>query len=369
MTVATNVIMDEPVRSPPRVAKRTDFNPAAHGLRGIASMMVFWAHLLGGTAEHVYAHNAFYVALVWPPWSFGAWGVELFFAISGFVILPSIMRYSLGQFALRRFFRLYPLFFVFTALFVILNGLFNTYPALNTPTAVVAGFLFLNLFTHTDQLTPNAWSLTYEVMFYALAALGYFFFRRRSRIGTTILLLASCAFLFRYPIAVFFAAGAVVRLLYDAEIRPSAQVARPVEILLAMVCSFLAATHRFGFSQADMGSLYAWALMVATPAYFYLAIQPDSVSGALLGNRVIGYLGTISYSLYLIHPYTYYGTRVLFDRLGLFTDNWGRSMALFFLIATPITIAVTHVGHKLFEIGPYRWFFRQRIYRGATATD
>lgn len=367
--MATHPALDQSLGARPRVARRAGFNPAAHGLRGIASMMVFWAHLLGGTAEHVYADNPFYVSLVWAPWSFGAWGVELFFVISGFVILPSIMRYSLGEFALRRFFRLYPLFFVFTLLFVVLNGLTNAYPALNSSTAIVAGFLFLNLFTHTEQLTPNAWSLTYEVMFYTLAATGYFFFRRRNRIGTAVLVLASAAFLFRYPIAIFFLAGAAVRLVHDADVRPPAQLARPLEVLLASACILLAATHRFGFSQGDMASPWAWALMAATPAYFYLAIQPDSISSAAFGNRTIGYLGTVSYSLYLIHPYTYFGTRALFDRLGLFTDNWALSMALFFLVATVVTLGATHVGHKLFEIGPYRWFFKQRIYRGATATD
>src|SRR5690242_6269345 len=120
--MATNTIVDRPIAAPVAEPRRRTFNPAAHGLRGIASMMVFWAHLLGGTAKHVYAGNPFYVALVWGPWSFGAWGVELFFVISGFVILPSVMRYSLGQFALRRFLRLYPLFFVFTLFFAALNA-------------------------------------------------------------------------------------------------------------------------------------------------------------------------------------------------------------------------------------------------------
>ena len=81
----------------------SEFNAATHGLRGIASLMVFWAHLLGGTAEHIYPHNARYTDLIVGPWNVGIWGVELFFTISGFVILPSIMRYSLKDFGERRF--------------------------------------------------------------------------------------------------------------------------------------------------------------------------------------------------------------------------------------------------------------------------
>ena len=348
----------------PRPAPRAGFNPAAHGLRGIASMMVFWAHLLGGTAEHIYAHDQVYVDLVWGPWSFGAWGVELFFVISGFVILPSVMRYSVREFALRRFFRLYPLFFTFTLLFAILNGVTNAYPELNTWIAVVAGFLFLNLFTHTEQLTPNAWSLTYEVIFYALASLGYLAaVRKRSAVGTAVVAVLCCAFLFRYPIACFFLGGTIVRLAYDAGLKPPARLARPAEILFAIACILLAGSHRFGFSQADMASPYAWALMMATPAYFYLAIQADSLSTRLFGGRAMAYLGTVSYSLYLLHPYTYFGMRTLFDRFGLFSDNWALSMLLFFVITTPVTLLVTHFVHRSLEVWPYRRFFRERIYR------
>ena len=152
------------VSAPPRVSRaapserigKTEFNPAAHGLRGVASMMVFCAHILGGTAIHIYQDNPSYVAAVAGMWHFGRYGVELFFAISGFVILPSVLRYAPVEFALRRFLRLYPLFLVLTLLFAALNAATNSYPELNSPEAVVAGLLFLNLLTDTDHITPTS---------------------------------------------------------------------------------------------------------------------------------------------------------------------------------------------------------------------
>src|SRR3546814_16194799 len=94
-----------PAPAPAAKTKRTEagFNCAAHGLRGIAALMVFSAHLLGGSAEHVYQDHSAYVQFVLRPWQFGVYGVYLFFTISGFVILPSVLRYSKGQLALRRF--------------------------------------------------------------------------------------------------------------------------------------------------------------------------------------------------------------------------------------------------------------------------
>src|SRR3546814_12383991 len=77
----------------------------------------------------------------------------------------------------------------------------------------------------------------------------------------------------------------------------------------------------------------------------------------------MAYQGTVSYSLYLVHPYTYYAMRMLFVEMGLFTNHIALSMLLFFLVTTPLTLLVTHVVHHLVELGPYQWFFRQRIYR------
>src|SRR3546814_6649753 len=51
------------------------------------------------------------------------------------------------------------------------------------------------------------------------------------------------------------------------------------------------------------------------------------------------------------------------DLMGLFTNHIALSMLLFFLVTTPLTLLVTHVVHHLVELGPYQWFFRQRIYR------
>lgn len=341
-----------------------DFNAATHGLRGIASLLVFYAHLLGGTAEHIYADDLFYVELVRGPWNVGVWGVELFFTISGFVILPSIMRYSLKDFAERRFLRLYPLFFVLSVVYVALNALTNAYPDSNNVLTVVSGFLFLNLVTGTEQLTPNAWSLTYEVMFYALAALSFhFIFRKRIWIVAAALLAISALFIVRYPMALFFVGGMIIRIAYDREIRPPAWAVIVCEVVLAVIWIYLAANFRESFDRDFITTPYAWGLLVSTVAYFYFAVQPESLSTRIARTAPIAYLGTVSYSLYLVHPYTYFAARNLFDRFDMFTPDWFTSMLLFFAVTTPITLICTHWAHKLFEIGPYRWYFREQIYR------
>src|SRR3546814_20034241 len=62
-----------PAPAPAAKDKRTEagFNCAAQGLRGIAAILVFSAHLLGGSAEHVYQYTYSYCQFVPRPWQVG----------------------------------------------------------------------------------------------------------------------------------------------------------------------------------------------------------------------------------------------------------------------------------------------------------
>lgn len=343
---------------------KSDFNVAAHGLRGVASMMVFIAHVLGGTAEHIYMNDASYVALIQGPWNFGRWGVWLFFAISGFVILPSVMRYSPYQFALRRFFRIYPLFFAFSILFIILNSYTNSYSYLNDLKSIVAGLLLINLLVGTEQLTPNAWSLSYEALFYVMTCLIVHFTVRRPVFAVSaVLILAALLLVCRYPAMVFFLAGIGVRLLYDRNLIPAARYSRPVEIIALGACIIFASIEHFSFEIEDLSNPIAYILFMVTAIYFYASVSNDSITTYILNNRYILYLGTVSYTLYLLHPYGYYVFRMLFSKLGVFQESWIYSIPLFFVTVIPVTFIMTHYVYLILERYPYRWFFHERIYR------
>ncbi|MGK6321613.1 acyltransferase family protein [Sphingomonas sp. DT-51] len=348
---------------------------AAHGLRGLASAMVVFAHIIGGPARHVYADNATYVALTRAPWHLATFGVMLFFVISGFVILPSALRYAPGEFALRRGLRLYPLFAVLSVLFVALNAVTNAYPKINTPLAVVAGFTFTNLFTGTDQLTPNAWSLSYEVMFYALTcAVVTLAVKRRDRLTGTLAVAAALAFVLAFPIALYFVAGVAIRLL-RWRYPDGSRATRWVELLAFAGMTALASHAHYEYWWRDFRDPVVVPLILLTATYFYCAVAPESWTERLLGNRVFAYLGTISYSLYLVHPYIYLALRKLFVRHGLFTDDWLLSMLPFALLVAGGSLVASHVVHLWLERWPYERFFRQRIYRadriarGDPATD
>lgn len=314
------------------------FNTAAHGLRGIASLMVFFAHLLGGTAEHIYQSNSAYVTGIAPYWNFGTFGVCLFFVISGFVILPSAIRYSPAQFAARRFLRLYPLFFALSLLFIVLNATTNFYPKTNNLISVLAGLTFLNLLFRTEQLTPNAWSLTFEVWFYVFtAAFVFFAIRRPNKLGIVILSLLSILFIVRYPIAMYFLAGGLIRLAHDRSEWISRGRHRIAEGAALAACVFLSTRGHYNYHLSDFQNKDVPLLVAATALYFCLAVSRNSLTALVLGNRVLRYFGTVSYSLYLVHPYTYYLTRAAFRHAHLFTGNILLSMSAFIAVTCALT--------------------------------
>ena len=363
MTFAKPEVMpaDTPATAtvPPR-----EFNVAAHGLRGVAAMLVFFAHLMGGTAEHIYAADRAYVDIVRPFWNVGTFGVELFFVISGFVILPSVVRYSLREFALRRFLRIYPLFFAFSLLFVMLNLALNAYPKINEPVAVFAGLVFMNLFTGTEQLTPNAWSLSFEVMVYIGTALIYYFaVVRRNVVATVAMIALAAAFWMRFPITSYFLLGLVVRIVHDRQMFLPLLIARTFEAVAFVSMVWLASIDHYEYVWADLSRPAVIPLIIATGTYFYLAVHARSLTAWLVGNRIALYLGTVSYSLYIVHPYIYLPMRLAFDRLGWFAADPFLSLALFALAVTPPMLAATAVVHATLERWPYAAFFRQAIYR------
>lgn len=90
-----------------------------HYLRGIAALMVVFYHLRT-TLNHVYAQSDLGDIM----FSYGAFGVDLFFVISGYIICYSTEkkeRYMRIKYIVRRVFRIYPLLItslLFTFFFV-----------------------------------------------------------------------------------------------------------------------------------------------------------------------------------------------------------------------------------------------------------
>jgi peptidoglycan/LPS O-acetylase OafA/YrhL len=352
-----------------KTGSNAEFNVAAHGLRGVASLFVCAAHIIGGTARHIYPANAAYVRFIEHPWYLGTFGVEIFFVISGFVILPSAMKYDLGGFALRRLVRIYPLFFVLSLVFVALNAATNAYARINNLGSIVAGLLFVNLFTGTEQLTPNAWSLSFEVAFYVLTGLVVTFaVKRRSVVAGGLAAALAAAFLGFFPISIYFLIGIVLRLLVPT-MRPATAVSRSAELIALGLLGWFASRAHFDYtSWAQFSGTVVPGILVTICAYFYLALRPRSVTALALGGRVFRYFGDVSYSFYLVHPFAYFVLRGLFVRFGWFTADVTQSILIFGTAVFALSFLLTHFVHLAIERWPYNRIFHQGVYHAPRAS-
>ncbi len=351
------------VRSRPMTA----FSESTHGLRGLASMAVFLGHIAGGLGLHVYGSDPTFAALGSRLATWGAFGVELFFVISGFVIMPSVLRYAPATFAERRLWRLYPTFLFFTLLYFGANRVVGLDPSLDSVRYLVTNLLFLDHLLGTPPLTPNAWSITFEVWYYAIVCILAWLVRKTAgRPGESAARVFAAAIVVAYvvwqPISLYFVGGVAVFALARREIPwcPDA-LFTPLEILNGI--AWLALLTGFDHAGAALDDSLHWARVGSTTLAFALIVDGRSLTRHFLQSRPLLHLGTVSYSLYLLHPYT---VRVI--REGAFAIDAtrlppGLFVPIFYCVAIAMTLAATQVVHRIIELGPYRIRFGDVIYR------
>lgn len=138
-------------------------------LRGIAATAVAWHHLLEISSYLKYGWHP-------PDWliRLGAAGVDVFFVISGFIMVfvnfaPGRDCSTPGLFLLKRAVRIYPFYWCCCLLMLGLK-LVGFYRSVNTGSAFVLNSLLL-LPLHKTYLIGVAWTLVYELYFYLLFAL------------------------------------------------------------------------------------------------------------------------------------------------------------------------------------------------------
>jgi peptidoglycan/LPS O-acetylase OafA/YrhL len=171
----------------------------ADALRGVACVTVVAAHLFGlfWTAPHLAtvfantvpvpagtAHASFtYLTGAIPNFNLGAFGVALFFLISGFVIPISIERYSVPAFCVGRLCRIVPTYvvcFTVTLLAIALAGAHYGRPfPFSAGEAAIHYVPGARLLAGTRFIDPVIWTLEIEVVFYVICAAAAPLLRRR----------------------------------------------------------------------------------------------------------------------------------------------------------------------------------------------
>jgi len=285
--------------NPPRTWRILELD----ALRGLAALAVVLFHYTTRFDE-LFGYAA-------PPlfsFSGGGYGVDLFFMLSGFVILMTLERTRRpGDFIVGRFSRLYPTYWaclVLTFLTVAAVGLPGQQVGLRD--ALLNGTM-LQQMLGAEHVDEAYWSLQVELLFYVAMLVLYRFGAFRRPLTTTLLWTALCLVVHTAATTLgetlptvagglakvqtllslrYFPEFAVGIVLYDARRRGALSPRHVLAIAVAL------AVH---------GAMDSWAsaaVLSCLAAVLYLA---TSGRLAVVAARPLVFLGAISYPLYLTH--------------------------------------------------------------------
>ena len=277
------------------------------GLRGLAASLVLIGHVADRICVNVGA-PAIDRALDYV--GFGRIGVVAFFCISGFVIPFSFREPdAVRNFAISRFFRLYPAYWLSLAVFLPLGAaLGRSVPA----TQIAANLTMAQAAMGQADVIHVYWTLFYELVFYLLCAIAFALGWLKS--ARAVLLIVSL-------LALAAAASAVLHYI-GFRYRPPLGLPAYLSIMFFGTACRFAFLKREAFAQRWLAPLLViLAMMVSAVAFLGYANQalPDRPLAdflgvylgiglflvafrckALLARPVMVWLGRISYSLYLM---------------------------------------------------------------------
>jgi peptidoglycan/LPS O-acetylase OafA/YrhL len=286
------------------------------GLRCVAILSVLAFHYLARWTHPLNDQNLYpYGASLAGLWiaKYGGYGVQLFFAISGFVIALTLERCAgFYEFAVRRFARLWPNMALCATLTYVLVS------AIPFPVFTVSARDFLPSLTFIPSTPFNYlsgadryhwmddayWSLWVEVRFYAL--IGALYFAQKPRFGRN-LMYACLIILGAYALATGVHWKSGTRLINDAFIAEELpwfligvgfyfrRTEKPWRLFLALaLCSLVVQM----LMRAQPGALAATAVLV--PLAFWFG---ETIGSQILSAKWLTAVGVASYSLYLLHQY------------------------------------------------------------------
>jgi peptidoglycan/LPS O-acetylase OafA/YrhL len=247
---------------------------------------------------------------VFPLWNttinFNA-GVDFFFVLSGFII-AYVHQDDIGErdriyrFAKNRIIRIYPLYWLILTALLVIFALAPGYGKLEQLTAqrILTSYVLLPM--TLPPIIGVAWSLTYEMFYYLIFGL-FILLGRRMILPVGLVLVAvatvngSTPLTYPYsfllsPYHVHFTMGAILGVSFDRM-----KVQRP-----GLLATTTATALILGLFCLDPAALHTRYVFAACSAGMIAALAASERARPMVGCRLLGWLGSASYAIYLIHP-------------------------------------------------------------------
>lgn len=306
-------------------------------LRFIALMMVVFFHYMARKHSINPINETHHFYLFTDIARYGHLGVNLFFIISGFVIIASSATKTSQQFLVARMVRLYPAFWiccVISAIFLLTFG----YPidARSPDHVITLEQILINMtmfsgYLGFEYIDVVYWSLQVELKFYFLIVVLIFLKQIKNIEAWLWLWLLITVVLFLYPYN-----NLAIKILKSLSIFPYSPY------FLAGIMFFIARQSGFNWSraihlivccglavmQADMqANLYitqpsdqiVLITQLIVVAFFALFMMVSAGWLQMQKRKLVFYLGALTYPMYLLHNMI---GKVIYDNLVLHTNKY-----------------------------------------------
>jgi peptidoglycan/LPS O-acetylase OafA/YrhL len=332
---------------------------ALDALRAVSILAVIWHHAGGDSVSLALAQHGFL-------------GVDMFFAISGFLIVTLLLRereshgtIDLGRFYVRRALRIFPVYYALLLVLTVVLGVLK-------PGASLAGPFFEKLpyyLTYTSNWLPDVtllaitWSLATEEQFYLVWPPLEKYLRRN-----VVLAL----------LGLFVIVNQALNFQLCASYWPewlvaSRQHLEILQITFTPICLGVMLAHVLhdprsytvvrriagsGWSQLVAGALLVacascsgdiagWPRLGVQVAMTWLlatcVVREDHALQSFTALVPLKRIGVVSYGMYLYHPFTLHVTHAVFSRLGL------DSAVVRFGLCTAATYIASELSYRYYE--------------------
>jgi peptidoglycan/LPS O-acetylase OafA/YrhL len=358
--------------------------PTLDGVRGLAILMVLIFHFVGNTLPTSPVERAIVGVS-----NYGAYGVELFFVLSGFLITgilydaqnkPNYFR----NFYMRRFLRIFPLYYGVLALIFFVAPLI---PLLRGPTLdylvdrqAWAWLYAVNIYIGkagdwSFSYLDHFWSLAIEEHFYLFWPLVVFLLARKPRALIAVSLATSlCAMLARligsllglnwwttYVLTPFRLDGLALGAFMSVIARQPGGLewlTRTLPRAVTVLAGLLAITFAWTLLMSHQGLELvlpvraALILMLLACLLQWAVIAPkQSATSRFFRSRFMIFLGTYSYGLYVYHHFIsyYLSTNHTELELARWLGSHGAAVALQATLGAAVSLVMAYVSYELFE--------------------
>jgi len=335
-------------------------------IRGIAALLVCSFHMKTLLNTPAFAYGNFFFGS-------GAIGVPFFFILSGFIIFYTTQNTarsvtSVRVFALKRVFRIVPLYYLITLIWIVGLGQVGYYLT-RRPDLLLSALTFVPSFTSTVGpsfgFPPVAigWTLAYEMLFYLIFCISLFFGKLRYAvlsfiivsvvvglpflIGASVSFDASYAygFNFRYlevmasPVMLYFLLGVLLGWIYQSPFTIKSPTITFLMVGVSLVYFWLA---YFGIGHLS-NNIFANMLSCGALLFSLLMWHKNR---PIFFFKPLVYLGDISYSVYLVHPLVIVFLPKILRSVGFASLSKGPAL---FVLAIIVILIISIISYEFLE--------------------